>query len=62
MTRRKLEPMSIRLDSDVKENLGYLARREDRSLSSYVNRVLRLHVVRAAAAIDGKARQKGREG
>jgi predicted transcriptional regulator len=49
MTRRKkklLEPMSIRLDPDVKTALEGFAEDEDRSLSSYVNRVLRDHVER----------------
>jgi hypothetical protein len=48
-TRRKkklLEPMSIRLDPDVKAALEGFAEEEDRSLSSYVNRVLREHVER----------------
>jgi hypothetical protein len=50
-TRRKkklLEPMSIRLDPDVKAALEGFAEEEDRSLSSYVNRVLRDHVERVA--------------
>ena len=43
MTRRKkkLEPMSIRLDPDVKAALQGFAEEEERSLSFYVNRVLR---------------------
>jgi hypothetical protein len=52
MTRRKkklLEPMSIRLDPDVKTALEGYAEDEDRSLSSYVNRVLRDHVQRIEA-------------
>ena len=52
MTRRKkklLEPMSIRLDPDVKASLQGFAEEEDRSLSSYVNRVLREHVHRLEA-------------
>ena len=52
MTRRKkklLEPMSIRLDPDVKAALEDFAEEEDRSLSSYVNRVLREHVQRIEA-------------
>ena len=52
MTRRKkklLEPMSIRLDPDVKAALEGFAEDEDRSLSSYVNRVLRDHVDRIVA-------------
>jgi predicted transcriptional regulator len=46
MTRRKkkLEPMSIRLDPDVKAALQGFAEEEERSLSFYVNRVLRHHV------------------
>jgi predicted transcriptional regulator len=46
MTRRKkkLEPMSIRLDPDVKAALQGFAEGEERSLSFYVNRVLRDHV------------------
>ena len=51
-TRRKkklLEPMSIRLDPDVKAALEGFAEDEDRSLSSYVNRVLRDHVERVEA-------------
>jgi hypothetical protein len=51
-TRRKkklLEPMSIRLDPDVKAALEGFAEEEDRSLSSYVNRVLRDHVARIEA-------------
>jgi hypothetical protein len=51
-TRRKkklLEPMSIRLDPDVKAALEGFAEDEDRSLSSYVNRVLRDHVEQVEA-------------
>ena len=61
MTRRKkklLEPMSIRLDPDVKAALEGFAEDEDRSLSSYVNRVLRDHVERVEAKRqDGAQRQ-----
>ena len=51
MTRRKkkLEPMSIRLDPDVKAALQGFAEEEERSLSFYVNRVLRDHVERVEA-------------
>jgi predicted transcriptional regulator len=51
MTRRKkkLEPMSIRLDPDVKAALQGFAEEEERSLSFYVNRVLRDHVERIEA-------------
>jgi predicted transcriptional regulator len=51
MTRRKkkLEPMSIRLDPDVKTALQGFAEEEERSLSFYVNRVLRDHVEQVEA-------------
>ena len=52
MTRRKkklLEPMSIRLDPDVKVALQGFAEEEERSLSFYVNRVLRDHVEQVEA-------------
>jgi predicted transcriptional regulator len=51
MTRRKkkLEPMSIRLDPDVKAALQGFAEEEERSLSFYVNRVLRDHVEQVEA-------------
>jgi hypothetical protein len=68
MTRRKkklLEPMSIRLDPDTKAALEGFAEDEDRSLSSYVNRVLREHVERVGSEKqpettkqDGKAEGK----
>ncbi|MBO0763490.1 MAG: hypothetical protein J2P50_02700 [Hyphomicrobiaceae bacterium] len=46
MARKKklLEPMSIRLDPEVKAALQRFAEEEERSLSFYVNRVLRQHV------------------
>ena len=52
MTRRKkkLEPMSIRLDPDVKSALQGFAEEEERSLSFYVNRVLRDHVEQIEAS------------
>ncbi len=59
-TRRKkklLEPMSIRLDPDVKASLEGFAEEEDRSLSSYVNRVLRDHVARVEAKKQGEAQK-----
>ena len=37
-------PMSIRLDPDVRAALEELAKSDDRSVSSYINRVLRQHV------------------
>jgi predicted transcriptional regulator len=41
---KKLSPISIRLDADVKAALESLAKSDDRSLSAYINRVLRDHV------------------
>jgi predicted transcriptional regulator len=52
---KKLEPLSIRLDPDVRAGLEALATADDRSLSAYVHRVLRLHVERERA----KAERKG---
>lgn len=42
--RKKLDPISIRLDPEVKRALETLAVAEDRTLSAYINRVLRFHV------------------
>lgn len=47
--------MSIRLDPDVKAALQGFAEDEDRSLSSYVNRVLRDHVARLEVAKEAEA-------
>ena len=52
---KKLEPMSIRLGPDVKAELQDLADADDRSLSAYINRVLRQHV----EAVRKKAKTKG---
>lgn len=52
MTRRpqrrrekKLQPLSIRLDADVRRAIEKLARKDERSLSAYINRTLRDHAV-----------------
>ena len=37
-------PMSIRLEADVKAAVQELAAADDRSLSAYINRVLRQHI------------------
>ena len=37
-------PMSIRLEPDVKAAVQELAAADDRSLSAYINRVLRQHI------------------
>lgn len=56
MTRRpqrrrekKLEPLSIRLDPDVRKAIETLARHDERSLSAYINRVLRKHAIAKGA-------------
>jgi predicted transcriptional regulator len=41
---KKLEPISIRLDPDVKAALQELARADDRTLSAFINRILRNYV------------------
>jgi predicted DNA-binding protein len=41
---KKLDPISIRLDAEVKAECERLAKDDGRSLSNYVNNVLRLHV------------------
>ena len=41
---KKLEPISIRLEADVKSALEALAEADERSLSAYINRALRQHV------------------
>lgn len=53
MTSKKLDPISIRLDPEVKAALERLAKADDRSLSGYINRVLKSHV-------DGLERKKER--
>jgi hypothetical protein len=47
--KKLLEPMSIRLDPEVKAALQGFAEEEERSLSFYVNRVLRDHVQQVEA-------------
>lgn len=41
---KKLDPISIRLEADVKSRLEQLAKADDRTLSAYINRLLRQHV------------------
>ena len=41
--KKKLEPMSIRLDEDVRAELEKAVEAEDRSLSNYINHVLKAH-------------------
>jgi len=46
---KKLDPISIRLEPDVKAALQQIATAEDRSLSYLINRVLRQYVESAKA-------------
>ena len=41
---KKLEPISIRLEPDVKAALQELAAGDDRTLSAFINRILRQYV------------------
>lgn len=38
------EKISITIDGDVLEKIKYLAERDDRSLSQYINMILKNHV------------------
>jgi hypothetical protein len=51
---KKMPPTSIRLDPDVHDGIAALAKADERSISSYINRVLRQHIEQ----MEG---QKGRE-
>jgi predicted transcriptional regulator len=42
--KKLMEPISIRLEPDVKAALQELASADERSLSSYINRALRQHI------------------
>jgi predicted transcriptional regulator len=54
-TTKLLSPVSIRLDPDVRNALDEWAAAEERSLSWYINRVLRQHV-------DERQRREGKPG
>lgn len=43
--QKKLQPLSVRLEPDVRRAIEKLARKDDRSLSGYINHVLRDHAV-----------------
>jgi predicted transcriptional regulator len=58
---KKLEPMSIRLDPDVKAALEALATAQERSLSWIANKALRQWVETNKAAIADAERQVGRQ-
>ena len=59
--RKALEPMSIRLDPDVKAALEALAEAQERSLSWIANRALRLYVEAHKEEIAAAERQIGRQ-
>jgi hypothetical protein len=40
---KKMQPISIRLDAGVRAAIETLAKEDERSLSAYINRVLRQH-------------------
>ena len=60
MKEKKLDPISIRLDPDVKAALEQLAAADDRSLSGFINRVLRQFVDERRPTIDAKSKLRGR--
>ena len=56
---KKLEPISIRLDPDVREGIEALAKADERSLGAYINRVLRRHLeAEQATRPEAKAKAK----
>ena len=58
---KALEPMSIRLEPDVKAALEALAMAQERSLSWVANKALRQYVEANKAAIADAERQLGRQ-
>lgn len=52
---KKLTPIAIRLDADIRAGLDALAAADDRSLSDYIRRVLKVHVERERAKAERKA-------
>ena len=55
---KKMMPTSIRLDPDVHAAVAELAKTDERSISSYINRVLRQHIQVLEAGT--KAREKAK--
>jgi predicted transcriptional regulator len=47
---KKLEPIAVRLDPDVRAGIEALAKADERSLSDYINRALRRHLEAERAA------------
>jgi len=58
----KLNPISLRLDADVRAALEERAGEDERSLSAYINRVLRAHAVERGRrpGEDGRPRKPSR--
>jgi predicted transcriptional regulator len=55
MERKKMDPISIRLDPEVKAALQRLAKADGRSLSGYIHHLLQQYVAAATARKPGKA-------
>ena len=54
--QKKMPPTTIRLDEDVKLRIEALAKADERSLSAYINRVLRHHLEASHGKRIGKTR------
>ena len=37
-------PFTLRLDDDIREKIGYLANRDNRSVTNYIQNVLKRHI------------------
>lgn len=48
--------LSLTIDSDILERLRVLAEEDDRSLSQYINRVLREHLKRISESTENRCR------
>ena len=55
------EKISITIDSDLLEKVRYEAEKDDRSLSQYINMVLKRHINRIAQREMEKEREKEKE-
>lgn len=55
------EKISITIDSDLLEKVRYEAEKDDRSLSQYINMVLKRHINRIAQREMEKEREKKKE-
>jgi hypothetical protein len=54
---KKLEPISIRLDPDVRQGIAAGAKAADRSLSAHINRILRQHLRGATVVLGDSVRE-----